>query len=259
MLRRFGLVLAAPLAFVLVACGGTSATTAPTTTAPTVAATAAAPSTAPATAARSTVTAAAPIATAATPASATATTRATTAAASPATATRATVTRTAGTPATATRVGATPRTGTPGASGAIGTDETKTCQVGIPAGFTSVGGQDGAWTDRTALLILTTVPTNGQDFAAWTQTVASLLTSGSNPGTTIGAVDQRPDRYRVEFTSPADPTNPVIPYAASGTFVAVPATAQQVCAAELIFPQGQEATYASLAEGMVASLRPRQP
>jgi hypothetical protein len=130
--------------------------------------------------------------------------------------------------------------------------------VGLPSGFTAVGGQPGAWTDGTALIVLTTVPMAGQDFATFTQTLAALITSGQGtPGTTIGAVQQGPDRYRADFTAAADPTNPVVPYAAAGTFVAVPAPGGAACAAELIYPQGQERTYGPLADGVVASLRPR--
>lgn len=248
MQRRLGPILGAPLMLVLAACGGTAATNTPAPAATTAA-------TAAATATRTTGAAATP---------------ATSAVASPASPTRAASTpatpgtpgtpRPSGTPATPGR--ATPGTpgtpGTPRAGGTtVGTDETNTCQIGVPSGFTAVGGQPGAWTDRSALIIVTVVPMAGMDFATFTQTIPALI--ATTPGTTVGATQTSPDRYRADFTATADPTNLLIPYAAAGTFVAVPATGGNACAAELIFPQGQEATYTPLVEPFVASVRPRQP
>jgi hypothetical protein len=176
---------------------------------------------------------------------------------------------TPGTPATpATPRPATPATpGTPGTPGTpraaapgVGREATGACQVGLPAGFTAVAGQDGAWGDGTALLVLTPVPMNGLDFATFTQTLAALLlASQPTRAPQITTVQQGPDRYRADFTVAADPTNALVPYAAAGTFAVVPAVGGQACGAELLYPQGREGTYAPLAEGLVASLRPRQP
>jgi hypothetical protein len=80
----------------------------------------------------------------------------------------------------------------------------------------------------------------GIDFAAFTATLPALI--ASTPGTTVGATQQGQDRYRADCTAAADPTNLLIPHAA-----------------ELIYPQRQEAAYAPLVESFVASLRPRQP
>ncbi|MFN8538209.1 MAG: hypothetical protein U0232_12120 [Thermomicrobiales bacterium] len=114
----------------------------------------------------------------------------------------------------------------------------------------------GAWTDRSALIIVTVVPM-ADGFRHLHPDDPALI--ATTPGTTVGATQTSPNRYRADFTATADPTNLLIPYAAAGTFVAVPATGGNACAAELIFPQGQEATYTPLVEPFVASVRPRQP
>jgi hypothetical protein len=249
MRRRLGPILGAPLILILAACGGTSATNTPPPPATTAASSAA---TTAATATRTAGTAATPASPTASPASPT---RAASTPGTPGTP------RPAGTPATPGR--ATPGTpgtpGTPRTTGGTttGTDETNTCQVGVPATFTAVDGQPGVWTDGTAVLAVTVVPMAGMDFATFIQALPALI--AATPGTTIGATQQGPDRYRADFTAEADPTNLLVPYASAGTFVAVPASGGDACAAQLIFPQGQEQTYAPLVEPFVASVRSRQP
>ncbi|HEU5328973.1 MAG TPA: hypothetical protein VFU78_12820 [Thermomicrobiales bacterium] len=147
---------------------------------------------------------------------------------------------------------------TKGSSGqpGVGTEETGTCQVPLPANFTQFLGEDGVWTDNTGLLILTTVATNGQNFTDWSATVATLLTTDdSMKNVKLSNTESTPTRYRTDFTADADPSNAIIPYASHGTLVAVPATADNVCAAELIYPQGQEDDYKTATTTVVNGLK----
>ena len=139
----------------------------------------------------------------------------------------------------------------------MGTDAGGGCQVGLPAGFTPLAGpDDGVWTDRTAILVVTAVPTAGLDFAAFTRTIPGLLAADQSlRGFRQVREDARPDRYRLDFTAEANPSSPFLQAPSAGTLAAVPGPAGQACLAQLLYPQGQEARYDPLADAMVASLR----
>jgi hypothetical protein len=171
------------------------------------------------------------------------------------TATKAAATKAAATSTVKATAATSPTKGSSSQPG-VGTEDTGTCQLALPAGFTPFLNESGVWTDNTGLLILTTVPTNGDDFVTWSGTVATLLTTDdSMKNVKLSNTESTSTRYRTDFTADADPTNAIIPYASHGTLVAVPATADNVCAAELIYPQGQENNYTTATTTVVNGLK----
>src|SRR5439155_338988 len=92
----------------------------------------------------------------------------------------------------------------------------------------------------------------GQDFAGWSRTIPDQLASDSSiKGYRQVKVDSRPDQYRIDFATDANPDNPLISYAASATVGARPA-GTMACVVELFYPQGQEAKYGPIADALVA-------
>ena len=167
--------------------------------------------------------------------------------------------------ATVTGTPAPPRAATPaspvvGAGAFTATDVTGTCQASLPGDFAPAGNQGTYWTDGAAVVLLLAMPMSGQEFAAFSQTLAPLVTM-SQPARdlTVVAVRPDPDRYRAAFVAAPAPGDPIAPYAAAGTLAAVPATGGRACVLEFLYPLGQEGTYAPLADWLVASLRPRLP
>ena len=257
MKRLIGLAATAGLAALLAACGPTqqantpAATTAAVVTSPT----AARPVTSPAaTPTRAATPAATPLASprTASPAATPATPRLASPVASPAT------------PRLASPA-ASPRAGSPVASPAagIGRESSGNCEVRIPEGFRDFAGAgEGFWTDGAGLLVLAPVATEGQDFATFTQNIPSRFANDPNaPGFQQIRTESRPDRYRIDFTLAANPSNPLFAVPSAGTLVAAPGPggSGQVCVAQLFYPQGQEAKYGPLADQVAASLRSARP
>jgi hypothetical protein len=130
----------------------------------------------------------------------------------------------------------------------------------VPAGFTPLANpDDGVWTDKTALLLIAPTDMGGQSFATWSATIPDQLASDSStPGFKAGKATQQPDRYRLEFTTEANPSG-IPPYAAAGVLTVTPAGTNTACVAEFLYPQGQDATYAALADKTTASLQAIKP
>ena len=160
---------------------------------------------------------------------------------------------------------ASPRPGSPVASPAagFGRESSGNCEVRIPDGFRDLAGAgEGFWTDGAGLLVLAPVATEGQDFATFTNNIPARFANDPNaPGFQQIRVDSRADRYRIDFTLAANPSNPLFAVPSAGTLVAVPGPggSGQVCIAQLFYPQGQEAKYGPLADQVVGSLRSARP
>ena len=160
---------------------------------------------------------------------------------------------------------ASPRPGSPVASPAagFGRESSGNCEVRIPDGFRDLAGAgEGFWTDGAGLLVLAPVATEGQDFATFTQNIPDRFANDPNaPGFQQIRTESRPDRFRIDFTLAANPSNPLFAVPSAGTLVAVPGPSGsgQVCVAQLFYPQGQEAKYGPLADQVVASLRSARP
>jgi hypothetical protein len=159
--------------------------------------------------------------------------------------------------ATATAASAKPTTAS---AGGIGKEKTSTCQIAVPSGFTPLANaDDGVWTDQTALLLITPTDMGGKSFADWSATIPDLLASDSStPGFKAGKVTQQPNRYRLEFTTAANPSG-IPPYAATGVLTVTPANASTACVAEFLYPHGQDAQYGALADSTTASLQAVKP
>ncbi|MFN8538034.1 MAG: hypothetical protein U0232_11235 [Thermomicrobiales bacterium] len=93
----------------------------------------------------------------------------------------------------------------------------------------------------------------GQDFATFSQAIPGMLAGDSSiVGFAPGKIDQRPDRYRFDFTAEATANDPV---PANGVLVAVPATGTTACIAELIYHRDQAAKYGPIADQLAASVQ----
>ena len=257
--RLIGLAGTVGLTALLTACGPTQQANTP---APTAAVAVTSPTTArPATSPAATPTRAATPAASPRPASPTASPRPASPAASPRPASPA---ASPASPRPASPA-ASPRPGSPVASPAagFGRESSGNCEVRIPDGFRDLAGAgEGFWTDGAGLLVLAPVASEGQDFAAFTNNIPTRFANDPNaPGFQQIRVDSRPDRYRIDFTLAANPSNPLFAVPSAGTLVAVPGPSgsAQVCIAQLFYPQGQEAKYGPLADQVAASLRSARP
>ena len=168
-------------------------------------------------------------------------------------------TRTPSSPTSTSRSAGAPRPtrlATTGTTPGAGAEKSGTCRVAVPAGFKDFADPgDGVWVDGTALVALAAVDMKGQDFAGWSRTIPDQLASDSSiKGYRQVKVDSRPDQYRIDFATDANPDNPLISYAASATVGARPA-GTMACVVELLYPQGQEAKYGPIADALVASLQ----
>ena len=163
-------------------------------------------------------------------------------------------TKTAGTAAAGSAV-----TGAP--LGGPVTDRSGTCRIILPPGYTTLESDLWESAQRGSLVVLKATDAGRKDFATFIQDLTTQIPNDPNTkGFQQVNVQQSGNRYRLDFTTEANPSNPAVSAASRGTLAAVPASGGAViCLAEVIYPQGQESSFASVADAVAASLQAVKP